>query len=40
MKLNDLSIDSSPKMIRHLICVDFPTKIKNLKILKAIPHQI
>ena len=29
MKLSDSSIDSSPKMICHLIRVDFPTKIKN-----------
>ena len=37
--LNDSSLDSSPKMIRHTICVEFSTKIKCQEIYEAIPHK-
>ena len=37
--LNDSSFNLSLKMIRHLIHDEFPAKIKDQKIYKAIPHR-
>ena len=37
--LDNLSFDSLFKMIHHLICVEFPDKIKSQEIYVAIRHQ-